>query len=320
MSGRTMLVTGATGVVGAELLDRATAAGWDAVGCSASGGAGVVAWNIGAEPAPEELRRPWSVIVHAAARPDFELTVEEAYAANVAPLLALPPLLAGGTHLVHVSSVYATGYRGSVESTDPADYRNGYEWSKACAEREAAARFGSVTVVRPPIVIGRRGDGAVARFSALYLLVRGVCDGTIPAVAGDPDGLVELVSTCDVARCVLAAAAGPRPDGVALHVLGQGADAPTLATVLGRATRALNRWRAERGVRAMSRPPLVPPEAGAGPLMGAFVPYLREHTAVPVTWRVDPIEECLDASVRWWAQRHPEITLRAVAPWEELVG
>src|SRR5262245_56531393 len=87
-----MLVTGATGVVGHEVVARAQERGWKVVGCAASGGPGVVAWPMGQGPPPHDLAGPWDVIVHCAARPRFDLTPEDAYASNVIPLKALTGL------------------------------------------------------------------------------------------------------------------------------------------------------------------------------------------------------------------------------------
>src|SRR5215207_3516390 len=125
-----MLVTGATGVVGSELVGSARRAGWEALGCSARGGSGgAVAWRMGAEPAPGALRREWDVVVHAAARPRWNLDPATAQESNVLPVAALEQVVGPRTHLVHVSTAYATGLRGDAGSPELADYRNSYEWS-----------------------------------------------------------------------------------------------------------------------------------------------------------------------------------------------
>ena len=61
-----------------------------------------------------------------------------------------------------------------MSSTDPADYRNTYEWSKAHAERLARELFPQLTIIRPPLIVGRRLDGRAARFAGMYTILRGM--------------------------------------------------------------------------------------------------------------------------------------------------
>ena len=86
-------MTGATGLVGFEVLDALRAAGHEAVGTSRRGDpeAGIVPWTLG-EPVPSGLDRPWDVIVHSAADVRWTMTEAEAQAANVATVAALAPL------------------------------------------------------------------------------------------------------------------------------------------------------------------------------------------------------------------------------------
>lgn len=318
-----MLVTGASGVIGRELVQQATEQGWEVVGCASTAADGTVPWVMGVQPAPQELRRGWDVIVHVAARPRLDMALEQAEAANVVPVLALTEVFAPQTHLIHVSTAFATGRCGTVDSSDPRDYRNSYEWSKAWSERVAVERYAPLTIVRPCLVIGRRRDGAVARFTGLYEFVYGFGMGMVPELVGFPWALVDLVSVCDVADCILRLAAGAAPGSTRVESLGRGAGAMTVQVVAERAIGAINGVRVGKGLPPMALPPIVAPggcaPASAPPtrkLMDTLMEYLSIVDPLPVTWLVKPMEDCLDQAMGWWAVRRPELALQAVAPWE----
>ncbi|OKI09453.1 hypothetical protein A6A06_01750 [Streptomyces sp. CB02923] len=325
-----MLVTGATGVVGAEIVERAGAAGWSVTGCSARGGPRTVAWRIGAEPVPDTLRRPWDVIVHAAARPRWNLPAEDAMASNVAPVAELAPLVRPGTQVIHISTAYAIGLKGSVASRDPADYRNTYEWSKAAAEREATTRY-QATIIRPPLVVGRRSDGAVSRFTGLYSVMQSGVTGILPVFIGEVDAPVEIVSTCDIAHCVLETArTGPAAEPL---VLGRGEEALRLKEVIEAMYLAVNRWRARGGHPALDVPEFITPEQWyrfylpfARPhltarqlrqidLLGEFIPYMSVADPVGVNWKVAPTAPAVETAIERWAQQRPHLAKGTPRPW-----
>ncbi|WP_283133076.1 NAD-dependent epimerase/dehydratase family protein [Rhizohabitans arisaemae] len=329
-----MLVTGATGVVGAEIVRGAGAAGWDVVGCSRRGGAGSVSWDMMNESAPAVLRRHWDVVVHAAASTRWTLPAVEAWRANVTPLDPLAELLGPGTHLVFVSTAWAIGLNGDVESPEVGDYRNTYEWSKAGAERTVRGRFGPATIIRPPLVVGRRSDGAVARFSGLYSRLTAITSGTLPALVCEKESPLEMVSSTDVVSCCLEVAAAGRPATTTVHVQGRGLGAMTVGELIERTLRRLDRWRARRGAEPLERPRLLTPEQWYRffrPLAGRvltrhqqrvldtlepFVPYMSIPHSLAVTWPVEPLEDCLDRCVDYWADRHPDRACRELTPWK----
>lgn len=333
---RTMLVTGATGVVGHDLVGTARRAGWEVVGCSARGEAGpggAVAWRMGAEPVPAELRRPWDVVVHAAARPKWNLDDEAAHQANVAPLADLAEVVGPRTHLVHVSTAYAIGLRGDTSSTDRGDFRNSYEWSKAEAERVVRDRWPDATIVRPPLVVGRRDDGRVARYSGLYTIVRSAVAGMLPVFVAETGALSEVVSCCDVTACILAAAERGPAAGGRVDVLGRGTGSATTKEVLDSMFIGLNRWRAQQGGPPFTPPSLVTPDQWhrfylpfARPhmtqrqrhftdLLAEYLPYMAITEPMAVTWRVEPVLGCIEQSIGRWAAEFPRLAMATPAPW-----
>jgi nucleoside-diphosphate-sugar epimerase len=284
-------------------------------------------------PIPAALRRHWDVIVHAAARPKWTMPAEEAWAANVDPVDRVAELRAPDTHVVLVSTAYSVGLTGSVDTADLADYRNTYEWSKAGAERRVRAVIGPATVVRPPLVIGRRSDGGVARFTGMYLFLNALSTSKLPALVADPDAALELVSTTDVADCCLAVADRPLPAVEVVETLGRGRDADTVDHFFDVASDAFAQWRVARGLEPLEWPRMVRPEQWYRffrpwadktfsdrqrriiALLEPFIPYLSKAEPLPVTWSVAPLEDCLTRCVRHWVERNPTLASRSPRLW-----
>jgi nucleoside-diphosphate-sugar epimerase len=91
------------------------------------------------------------------------------FATGITVMSAQRPPVTGVTRRGDV----AAGVRAWALAEQPGDYRNHYEWSKAAAERLVRERYGDVTIVRPPLVVGRRSDGTVAPHRRLHVPARG---------------------------------------------------------------------------------------------------------------------------------------------------
>jgi nucleoside-diphosphate-sugar epimerase len=336
LSGSAVLVTGATGLVGSELTEQLRAAGADVVAVSRRGSPhdpDVVAWDMSAEPAPAALRRRWDTIVNAAASTRWTMSEEEATAANVASVGALEPLAAPETHVVHVSTAYATGLRDSVESADPADYRNTYEWSKAHAERVARATFANLTVVRPSLIVGRRGDGHAARFAGMYTLVRGLTIGTVPAVVAEPEARFDAIPVDDLCQLLVGAVAGGARADEAVLTIAAGRAAPRVSEAIAVIVGSLNEWRLRRDREPLECPPLIEPERWQrfhrpfahqhlGPrqllilgLLESFAPYLALVEPLRPDREAGDVLHCLRTSTRYWADANPRVAALEPRPW-----
>ena len=329
------LVTGATGLVGFEAIEALRLAGAEeVVGASrarsaASGEA--VAWDMASEPPPSALQREWDVIVHAAADTRWTMPAAEAERANVETLRALEPLVGPATHLVHVSTAFSVGLRGSVESSDPADYRNTYEWSKAHAERLVATDFPRHTIVRPPLIVGRRGDGRASRFAGMYTLLRALTASMVPVVVADPEALFEVVPV-DAVAAVLAAAAAAEPRGET-QIVAAGAEAPRVEDAVELMAAELNEWRGERGLEPFDVPRLVSRESwerfflpfvrdelsarqrGILDLLSNFEPYLAIREPLEPTHPVPDAAAAIPAAVRYWAETEQRRASLSPRPW-----
>ncbi|OON77718.1 SDR family oxidoreductase [Streptomyces tsukubensis] len=336
-----ILVTGATGVVGTEVVDRLRAdpsfpgASLTRVARRAPDAA-LTSWNIGNEPSPPELSGHWDVIVHTAASTRWTMSSSEAVAANVDPLRAVLSLADRETHVVHVSTAYVGGARTQedLRGTEFDGYRNGYEWSKAACETLAREEHtGPLTIVRPPLIVGRRDNGRIARFSGPYTIIHALVSGLAAVVVGDPDGYAEISPVDDVAEAVASAALAAPPATPRVEVIAGGADSLRLSSMITIACRTLNEIRAHHGVTPIEQPPFVPTDTWnrfflplaeqylspfqhhAVQLLAMFQSYTSMATPFEPTRAVSDPGPVLETAVRHWAARKPRLALAEPNPW-----
>lgn len=332
-----MLVTGATGLVGTELLDQLRRNDdTEVVGASRRGSPAdpeVIAWDMTAEMPPTRLRRHWDAIVNAAANTRWTMSPDEATMANVASVSALTQLVSPGTHVIHVSTAYALGLQDNINSADLNDYRNTYEWSKAHAERVARESFSRLTVVRPPLIVGRRSDGRAARFSGMYTLIRGVTVGTVPAVVADPSARFDAIPVDELGQLLADLAEDRAAGDGSVLTIAAGAAAPTVEEAITTVVDSLNRWRQQHDRRPLERPRLVSPgswnrfflpfarehltprQLRILELLRSFEPYLALADPLRADYTVDDVLPCLATSTRYWAEANPRIAGLAPRPW-----
>ncbi|GAA4955239.1 hypothetical protein GCM10023238_22320 [Streptomyces heliomycini] len=63
------------------------------------------------------------------------------------------------------------------------------------AERIVNAERDGADIVRFPIVMGSRTDGALDRYSGFFWLPAAMCNGAVPALVAEEKGLLDMVST-----------------------------------------------------------------------------------------------------------------------------
>jgi nucleoside-diphosphate-sugar epimerase len=330
-----ILITGATGLLGAELMDRlGEQDGAELVAVSRRGAPNVASWDMARDPPPAAITGRFDAIIHTAADTRWTMGLTEAIEANVATVQALAPLVASDTHVIHVSTAYALGRGGDGSSSDPNAYRNSYEWSKAQAERIALGLAERVSIVRPPLIIGRRSDGRAARFAGMYTILRGIASSVVPVVVAVPDAYFDVVPVDDVAEEVMAAL-HDRDSGV-VHTIAGGKTARPVAHCVEVITGALNAWRRERGLTAFDLPRLVSPDSWQRfylplarehlsprqeqilDLLSHFHPYLAVQTPLEPTHVIDCDDDCLAASVRYWADTHQRLAAQQPRSWQGL--
>ncbi|MEV0294033.1 SDR family oxidoreductase [Nocardia sp. NPDC050710] len=227
----TVLVTGATGLVGAEVVARLSAASRPVAAVLHSNSE--IIRNDGTvleagTPVAGDIRMPGfglsqrdtddlaervGIIVHCAATTAFdaapsayeELNVQgTAHAIELARQWDVP--------LVHVSTAYVCGLRGGTVSEDELEadqsFGNGYEESKFRAEqlvRAAGAGGLEWAIVRPGIVTGAAATGAIREYKNLYTVVKLMVEGKLRSLPGRYDATLSLAPVDHVADVVAAA-------------------------------------------------------------------------------------------------------------------
>lgn len=230
--GLRILVTGAAGLVGAELCRDLTGRGHAVVGMVRSrtrraGDFRTADGPLDPPPHPGGPPRPglaWvagdvcepglcvsglgglDVVVHCAALTDFAAAPARHRAVNVEGTRhAAAFAAASGAGLLQVSTAYVCGeHSGSVAEAPPrrdrpVAFSNAYEASKAEAEIVAAASGVPLAVARPSIVVGRAADGAIGRFENIYAFLRLIGSGRLTVLPAAEGASLDLVPVDHVA-------------------------------------------------------------------------------------------------------------------------
>lgn len=232
MSDERILLTGATGIVGCEIvremlrcpdppeilaLARGTDAevaakrrwlcDWSGVSMPSDSHLHMVRGDmtlpgLGLAGADLERARQVTGILHAGAVTRFDQTAEQAFVANVAStryVLAHARACARLDRVGLVSTAFVAGRRTGTICEDQLDldveFNNEYEHSKALAEqvaREAMADL-PVAVYRLGIVVGRATDGCISRLSGLYPILRLFHQGLLAMFPGEEGQCIDLI-------------------------------------------------------------------------------------------------------------------------------
>lgn len=209
---RTVLLTGASGVVGRALLRRLRDA--DVV-ClvhrSPVSGPNVttVPGDI-AEPALgltdaayAELAAKVDAVIHCAAVTDFNRTDGSLEATNIAGTRHVAAFAAAADAvLYHVSTAFvhttADGDRGRTAA--------GYAASKLAAEQVVRSSGAPHVILRPSVVIGDSGTGEIAAFQGLYRVAAGLFTRVVPLIPFGPSWPIDFVPAdvvADAIACVV---------------------------------------------------------------------------------------------------------------------
>jgi nucleoside-diphosphate-sugar epimerase len=200
---RTVLVTGATGVVGSALLPR-LAARHRVIALAhrriTPGGVVTVHGDV-TRPLlglpPERyaaLAGQVDAVVHAAADTDPALGPERAYRQNILGTRHVLDFAAAcGATLHHVSAAFAHRTGGDY----PASKRTGEQ-----LVREAVAAGQRATIVRPSAVVGDAHTGEVASFHGLATLAAAVLTSAVPLLPLDPQDRIDTVPVDVLARAL----------------------------------------------------------------------------------------------------------------------
>ena len=206
---RTVLLTGASGVVGRALLDRLH--DMDVV-ClvhrTPVSGPGIrtVTGNI-AEPllgldeaTYAELARSVDAVIHCAAVTEFHRADGSLEATNVGGTEhALAFAAAADAVLYYVSTAFVdTSVEGERGRT-----ALGYARSKACAEELVSRAETPHVILRPSIVIGDSESGEIAQFQGLYQITAAIFGGIVPLIPFDGSWPIDFVPADVVADAIV---------------------------------------------------------------------------------------------------------------------
>jgi long-chain acyl-CoA synthetase len=213
-----VLLTGATGFVGGEVLARI--AGDEEVLALVRGRAPD---RPGARPVLGDLTAPGlgvapgaldgvTEIVHCAASVSWGLPIHEARAVNVEGtrrVLEVASGLRGLRRFVYVSTAYVAGrFEGRFGEDDlfvGQEFRNTYEQSKAEAEQLVHDAGLPSVIVRPSIVMGDSKSGFTPVFNVLYWPLRAYSRGLLREIPASPQARVDIVPVDYVADAIVAA-------------------------------------------------------------------------------------------------------------------
>jgi thioester reductase-like protein len=268
----TLLLTGATGMVGREILARAaTDQRFDRVIClirppldrldtllAVHGVADpsrvtAIAGDV-TEPDLGVLDATTLAgvthVIHCAATVAFDHPLDEARRINVGGTQAILDVcrrLAKLERLDSVSTCYVAGKRHDLvmepDLTHDCGFHNTYEQTKYEAEQllRAAMRDLPIAVHRPSIVVGDSRTGRAGSWKVLYWPLKVLARGWLPAVPYDPDGRLDIVPVDFVASATLALSRDPSAIGGTFHLAaGPGRDT-TLGALAARVSRRLER-------------------------------------------------------------------------------
>ncbi len=262
-----VLLTGATGFVGTELLDRLLERGDRPVHAlvrapddraaaerlPAHARLHVLAGDIErpglglSETARARLAEEVTTVVHCAASVSFDLSLEKSRRVNVdgtRNVVEFAERCPRLQRLTYVSTAYVAGEPRGLFREDQLDvgqrFRNPYERSKFEAERMIRERAKGLPlqILRPSIIVGDSRTGRTSSFNVLYGPLKAFARGRIPAIPARRSAPVDIVPVDYVAdRAHELITEGP--DGT-FHLVA-GRNATTVGRLLELAARQLRR-------------------------------------------------------------------------------
>ena len=280
---RTMIVTGGTGAIGAELVRRlASAPAVDRIAVLTRAPSQerqqrlLAMWQADARvpvafvegsmatlaDAAAALRPHVTHLVHLAADTRFSASLEDARATNVggtADALDFARSCPRLEAMVAASTVYVAGLRTGIvhesELEHDAGFANPYEMSKHEAERLARPVMSELplSVCRLSTAIGEDGTGEVTSLNAFHTALRLMYGGLVPMIPGAVTTPIDVVSTGFAAHAIQRLATDSFRAGSTYHLCA-GRAAPRLGDILEAAMRTMRSRRPAWRKRAIEMP------------------------------------------------------------------
>lgn len=159
----------------------------------------------------DEIAEQIDFVVHSAAAVDFALPYSSARSANLDATIRLIDLAKRAKNLkgfAHISTAHVAGRRtGPIAESDldnSQGFVNFYEQTKAETECFLRERMGElpIAVYRSTTLIGDSRTGEVRQFNFFHNAIRLYYHSLIPAIPGDPDGHLDLIPVDWAARAI----------------------------------------------------------------------------------------------------------------------
>lgn len=195
--------------------------------------------GLGLSPAHREaLANTVDCVIHCAALVRFEADFQSLEAVNVTGTERVASLFPKA-RFVHVSTAYSCGLREGAIPEEPHGeyeaYGNGYEQSKAIAERRLMALRPDAIIARPSIVLGERETGRIRSFDTIYAAFKFIASGRIKAVPVAPGSTLNFVPIDHVVAGIIALATASQTPPSVVHLVAREAIATeTFLSLIGR--------------------------------------------------------------------------------------
>ncbi len=173
----------------------------------------------------DRLTSAHDLIVHCAATVRFDLDDDDYRAVNIGGAAgAVEFARAGSMPILHVSTAYVCGTReGAIMESDPlptSGFANGYEASKASAERLVRESGIPFAIARPSIVVGESEMGMIRQFDTTYAAFKLIAEGRVRHMPARKDATLDFVPLDHVAAGIVALAENlRRVEGGAYHLV-----------------------------------------------------------------------------------------------------
>jgi thioester reductase-like protein len=154
------------------------------------------------EPKAARLAEEVTTVLHCAASVSFDLSLEDSRRVNVdgtREVLELAERLPRLDRLSYISTAYVAGEPRRLFREHELDvgqrFRNAYERSKFEAEQMVRERAGGLPlqVLRPSIVVGDSRTGRTSSFNVLYGPLKAIARGAVPAIPARRSSPVDIV-------------------------------------------------------------------------------------------------------------------------------
>lgn len=249
-SAPTVLLTGASGVIGTALLPELSDCHVIALihrtpvpGADELLAGDLTAPRLGLDAATyDDLVRRVDTVVHCAAITDFSSGPEATHALNEAGTRQIVRLVADADAvLYHVSTAFVArteltrsslGHESGDASARPEDYLD----SKRAGEQVVRASGVPAVIIRPSVVIGDSRTGDISAFQGMHGMLTGLLRGMLPLVPLPPASPVDFIAQDVVAATIAALVRARRRDGEVWVTAG--AHAPSTGRVLQVVTEA----------------------------------------------------------------------------------